>query len=80
MESAIPQHLAVARSRPSRVPEDFVPAYPSFVARTAGAVRQVAMAYLGAVAGPVPDRTGLLDLAGRAPDPVRSPSPPASSA
>jgi aldoxime dehydratase len=55
MESAIPQHLAVARSRPSRVPEDFVPAYPSFVARTAGTVSQVVMAYLGAAAGPAPE-------------------------
>ena len=31
MESAIPPHLRVARSRPARVPDDFVPAVPSFV-------------------------------------------------
>ncbi|WP_218610976.1 phenylacetaldoxime dehydratase family protein [Pseudonocardia sp. KRD291] len=48
MESAIPAHLAVPRTRPSRVPDDFRPAYPSFVARTPESTAQVVMAYLGA--------------------------------
>lgn len=51
MESAIPSHLTVARTRPRRIPDDFVPPYPSFVARPATSVRQVVMAYLGAVDG-----------------------------
>jgi hypothetical protein len=51
MESAIPPHLTVARSRPTRVPDDFVPAYPSFVARIPESVDQVVMAYLGAQDG-----------------------------
>jgi aldoxime dehydratase len=51
MESAVPPHLRVARSRPTRVPDDFVPAYPSFVARIPESVDQVAMAYLGAQDG-----------------------------
>jgi aldoxime dehydratase len=51
MESAIPPFLRVARSRPPRVPDDFVPPYPSFVARTGESVRQVVMAYFGAQAG-----------------------------
>jgi hypothetical protein len=51
MESAIPPHLTVARSRPTRVPDDFVPAYPSFVARIPESVGQVVMAYLGAQDG-----------------------------
>ena len=51
MESAIPPHLTVVRTRPSRVPDDFVPAYPSFVARLAESVDQVVMAYLGAQDG-----------------------------
>src|SRR6185295_13097082 len=51
MESAIPPHLTVARSRPTRVPDDFVPAYPSFVARIPMSVDQVVMAYLGAQDG-----------------------------
>lgn len=48
MESAIPAHLTVQRTRPSRVPEDFRPAYPSFVARAPESTAQVVMAYLGA--------------------------------
>jgi aldoxime dehydratase len=48
MESAIPPHLTVARSRPTRVPDDYVPAYPSFVARIPESVDQVVMAYFGA--------------------------------
>lgn len=48
MESAIPAHLTVARTRPRRAPDDFVPPYPSFVARPSTDVRQVVTAYLGA--------------------------------
>ncbi|RRB96881.1 phenylacetaldoxime dehydratase, partial [Escherichia coli] len=33
MESAIPPHLQTARSRHRRVPDDYAPPYPSFVAR-----------------------------------------------
>ena len=51
MESAIPPHLTVARSRPARGPDDFVPAVPSFVARLPESVDQMAMAYLGAQHG-----------------------------
>src|SRR5690348_7065422 len=51
MESAIPPHLTVARSRPARMPVDFVPAVPSFVARLPESVDQMAMAYLGAQHG-----------------------------
>ena len=47
MESAIPAHLLVDRTRPRRIPEDYAPPYPSFVARSSPAVRQVVMAYLG---------------------------------
>ena len=47
MESAIPSHLRCPRTRPRRVPDDYVPPYPSFVARHAAAVRQVVMAYFG---------------------------------
>ena len=47
MESAIPAQLTVARTRHPRVPDDFRPPYPSFVARHAPSVRQLVMAYLG---------------------------------
>ena len=33
MESAIPEHLRSARTRHRRVPDDYAPPYPSFVAR-----------------------------------------------
>jgi len=46
-ESAIPPHLTVERTRPRRVPDDYAPPYPSFVARNAPEVSQVVMAYLG---------------------------------
>jgi aldoxime dehydratase len=48
MESAIPSHLQTARSRHRRVPDDYVPPYPSFVARHKPAVSRVIMAYFGA--------------------------------
>src|SRR6516165_4349078 len=47
MESAIPEHLKTARSRHRRVPDDYNPPYPSFVARHKPAVTQVVMAYFG---------------------------------
>ena len=48
MDSAIPSHLRCPRSRQRRVPDDYVPPYPSFVARHAQRVERVVMAYFGA--------------------------------
>ena len=47
MESAIPAHLRCPRTRQPRVPEDYLPPYPSFVARHAASVERVVMAYFG---------------------------------
>src|SRR3954470_19214310 len=47
MESAIPLHLETARTRHKRVPDDYLPPYPSFVARYKPAVSRVVMAYFG---------------------------------
>ena len=47
METAIPSHLVTARSRHRRVPDDYRPPYPSFVARHKPAVSHVVMAYFG---------------------------------
>ena len=47
MESAIPAHLQCPRTRPRRVADDYVPPYPSFVARHAPSVARVVMAYFG---------------------------------
>jgi aldoxime dehydratase len=47
MESAIPPHLRTERSRHRRVPDDYSPPYPSFVARFKPAVSHVVMAYFG---------------------------------
>lgn len=47
MESAIPAHLRCPRTRPRRVADDYVPPYPSFVARHAARVERVVMAYFG---------------------------------
>jgi aldoxime dehydratase len=47
MESAIPEHLRTARSRHRRVPDDYAPPYPSFVARHKPGVARVVMAYFG---------------------------------
>jgi aldoxime dehydratase len=47
MESAIPLHLETARTRHKRVPDDYQPPYPSFVARYKPAVSRVVMAYFG---------------------------------
>ncbi len=48
MESAIPSHLKVQRTRHRRVPDDYQPPYPSFVARHRPVVEKVVMAYFGA--------------------------------
>ncbi len=47
MESAIPPHLKTDRSRHRRVPDDYSPPYPSFVARHKPTVTRVVMAYFG---------------------------------
>ncbi len=47
MESAIPPHLQVARTRHRRVPDDYQPPYPAFVARHDAKVERVVMAYFG---------------------------------
>src|ERR1700751_2370936 len=47
MESAIPPHLQVKRTRHRRVPDDYQPPYPAFVARHRAAVERVVMAYFG---------------------------------
>lgn len=48
MESAIPLHLETQRTRHKRVPDDYRPPYPSFVARYKPAVGRIVMAYFGA--------------------------------
>jgi aliphatic aldoxime dehydratase len=55
MESAIPEHLRVTRTRHPRVTDDYRPAYPSFVARHSPRVRRLVMAYLGAQGAPAVD-------------------------
>ena len=47
MESAIPSHLQCPRSRHRRIPADYAPPYPAWVARHAPTVRQVVMGYFG---------------------------------
>ena len=47
MESAIPEHLRTTRTRHRRIPDDFAPPYPSFVARHIPRVERVVMAYFG---------------------------------
>jgi aldoxime dehydratase len=47
MESAIPPHLRVDRSRTRRIPDDYAPPYPGYVARHKPAVKRVVMAYFG---------------------------------
>ncbi|HYJ99250.1 MAG TPA: phenylacetaldoxime dehydratase family protein, partial [Burkholderiaceae bacterium] len=47
MESAIPEHLQCPRTRHRRVGDDYIPPYPSFVARHAPTVTCVVMAYFG---------------------------------
>ncbi|WP_310451975.1 phenylacetaldoxime dehydratase family protein [Sulfuritalea sp.] len=47
MESAIPAHLRTARTRHRRVPDDYAPPYPSFVARHKPSTKRTVMAYFG---------------------------------
>lgn len=47
MDSAIPLHLRTTRTRHKRVPDDYQPPYPSFVARHKPSVSRVVMAYFG---------------------------------
>lgn len=47
MESALASHLQVARTRHKRIPDDYKPPYPSFVARHKADVTRVVMAYFG---------------------------------
>ncbi len=47
MESAIPQQLRRERTRHRRIPDDYAPPYPAFVARHSPTVKQVIMAYFG---------------------------------
>src|SRR5258708_16053390 len=47
MESAIPEHLKTARTGHRRVPDDYAPPCPSFVARHKPSVARVVMAYFG---------------------------------
>jgi aldoxime dehydratase len=47
MESAIPGHLQCPRTRHRRISDDYVPPYPSAVARYKPDVKQVVMAYFG---------------------------------
>jgi aldoxime dehydratase len=47
VESAIPRHLRTNRSRARRIPDDYAPPYPGYVARHKPAVGRVVMAYFG---------------------------------
>jgi aldoxime dehydratase len=57
MESAIPEHLRNTRTRHRRVPDDYVPPYPSFVARHKPSVACVVMAYFGVQTRGAPSKT-----------------------
>ncbi|MDE5441738.1 phenylacetaldoxime dehydratase [Bradyrhizobium sp. CSA207] len=68
MESAIPQNLEMKRSRHKRVPDDYQPPYPSFVARYKPTVSRVAMAYFGVQyrgTAPTVATAALAEIAGR---------------
>jgi aldoxime dehydratase len=56
MESAIPEHLKTARTRHRRVPDDYAPPYPSFVARHKPSVARVVMAYFGVQTSAAPSQ------------------------
>lgn len=67
MESAIPAHLETPRTRHKRVPDDYQPPYPSFVARYKPAVSRVVMAYFGVQYGgaaPAAAMDALKEIAG----------------
>jgi aldoxime dehydratase len=63
VESAIPPHLQVTRTRHRRVPDKYQPPYPSFVARHRPAIQHVVMAYFGVqhVGDAPPARTAALE-------------------
>ena len=63
MESAIPEHLKTARTRHRRVPDDYAPPYPSFVARHKPDVARVVMAYFGVQTRGEPSKTAEQALA-----------------
>jgi len=58
MESAIPEHLRSTRTRHRRVPDDYAPPYPSFVARHKPSVERVVMAYFGFQTRGAPSNAG----------------------
>ena len=64
MESAIPEHLQTARTRHRRVPDDYAPPYPSFVARHKPSVERVVMAYFGAQTSGLPSKAAEQAMAG----------------
>ena len=47
MDSAIPTHLQCPRTRARKIADDYVPPYPSMVARFGPLTKQVVMAYFG---------------------------------
>lgn len=47
MESAIPSHLRTDRTRTRRIPDDYAPPVPAYVARFKPEVKRVIMAYFG---------------------------------
>ena len=47
MESAIPSHLRTERTRTRRIPNDYAPPVPAYVARFKPEVKRVIMAYFG---------------------------------
>ncbi|RMZ84789.1 hypothetical protein DV737_g959, partial [Chaetothyriales sp. CBS 132003] len=47
LESAIAEHLRVPRTVPSRMPEEYTPAFPAFVARFPESVKDIVMAIIG---------------------------------
>jgi aldoxime dehydratase len=68
VESAIPGHLLATRTRQRRVPDEYQPPYPSFVARSRSQVRQVVMAYFGLQFEGRPPPLDVLDAAFAAAD------------
>jgi aldoxime dehydratase len=54
MESAVPDHLKMLRTRDRQMTDDHVPLYPGYVARHRPAVERVVMAYFGVqIQGPL---------------------------
>jgi aldoxime dehydratase len=68
LESAIPPNLQCPRTRQRRMPDDYVPPYPSMVARYKPSIQRVVMAYLGlqyrGTSGPGPAEGMLREMAG----------------